>query len=321
MGETERKDRRIRIDNRVLIALAALLVLTLVSAVLIIPRYGKTLSAYREQRSAYKAAAAERESAQVENTELTKELEELKVMTEENRTLQTEVFRMAARLEKDIQAGKSDKKICYITLDDGPYNRGKEFLRLFKKYDIKVTFFLTTANGDKLPDQGDLTATSMYPEYLKFGNTIGNHTYTHNYKDGGVYTSAKAFMKAVEDQEKFTEKAANGYRPRIVRFPGGTSTAYDKLGDIEDALRKAGYGWVDWTVDSGDSWGSDKVTTSLIKSNVLSVTGDKDQKIMVVLFHEWSQKSLDAMPEIIETLEKDGYIFLPLFYDSVMVEK
>ena len=95
--------------------------------------------------------------------------------------------------------------------------------------------------------------------------------------------------------------------------------AGSRLDQIEDALREKGYGWVDWTIDSGDSWGKDTVNESLIKSNVLAAT--KEQNIMVVLFHEWSQPTIDAMPEIIDGLREKGYIFLPLFKESMMVNK
>ena len=319
MGKTEGQARRIKISDKVLYALAALIVLSLIGAIVIIPGYGKVFTKYRENRAEWKKASAALEAAQAENADLHQEVEDLTTMTADIEATRTETFKLASQLEQDILDGKSNKKICYLTLDDGPYNRGKEYLKLFKKYDIKATFFLTTANGNKLPDQGDLTAASMYPEYLKYGHTIGNHTYSHNYSDGGIYSSSGAFMKSVEKQQEFTKEATGGYTPEIVRFPGGTSMAYGKLGDIENALSEKGDGWIDWTVDSGDSWGGDKVTTELIKKNVIDAS--RKHKILVVLCHEWSQKSLEAMPEIIETLESEGYIFLPLFKDSVMVNK
>ena len=300
--------------------LAAIIVLAciiLIAAGFIVPRFGKTFASYRTARSEYKAAEKEYATAERTNAELSQKVKEMKQMKDESERLRQKVFNLAARTEKDIEDGKSNKKICYITVDDGPYNRGKKFLELFKQYDVKATFFLTTANGDKLPDQADLSAKSMYPEYLKYGHTIGNHTYSHDYRS--VYSGSKAFMKTVEKQEKFTEEATGGYKSQIVRFPGGTGMAGSRLGTIEKALREKGYCWVDWTVDSGDSWGKDKVNSSLIKSNVLAAT--KKQNIMVVLFHEWSQPTLDALPEIIDGLREKGYIFLPLFPESMMVEK
>lgn len=321
MGETERKARKIRISNNMLIALAAVLILTLAVAAFIIPRYGKVFAEFREQTKIYSSAHSELTAQQERNAELTKQLEEFRTLSGEIQTSSNEVFALAAQLEKDIQEGKTDKRICYITIDDGPYKRGNEFLKIFNTYDIKATFFLSTANGNKLPDQGDVTAASMYPEYLKYGHTIGNHSYSHDYSNGGIYKSAKAFMKDIEKQQNFTAENTGGYRPKIIRFPGGTATAGSKLEDIQAALREAGYGWINWTVDSGDSFGSDVATEKFVKENVLKAAKEDDQKIMVVLFHEWSKASQAAMPEIIETLESEGYVFLPLFYDSVMVEK
>lgn len=302
-----------------LTALAVLIGVTLLAAIFIVPRYGKVFSAYREASSEYRSAKAGLEAAQKENEELAARLEEMELMTTETEELTAESFTLASQIEQDIRDNKSHKKICYITLDDGPYNRGKKFLELFDKYGVKATFFLTTANGDKLPDQADLTATSMYPEYLRHGHTIGNHTYSHNYSDGGIYSSPEAFIKSVNKQQKFTEKATGGYLPQIVRFPGGSAQAGSQRDAMEEALREEGLTWVDWTVDSGDSWGKDKVSKKLIVDNVKQAA--KKQDIMVILFHEWSQPTLDALPEIIEYLQEKGYVFLPLFPESTVVNK
>ena len=314
-----RKDyRKIKVNTGLIAAAFILFAAVMAATILILPKYGAAYKEYRGAHSAYKAAEADLAKAQKKNDELTASLDELKALTKESGELSAEVFSLASQLEQDIIAGKSNKKICYITLDDGPYSRGKKWLDLFNQYDIKATFFLTTANGDKLPDQGDESASSMYPEYLKYGHTIGNHTYSHNYSSGGIYSSADKFMESVEKQEEFTAQATGGYRPAIVRFPGGTSTAGSELGAIEEALRSKGYTWADWTVDSGDSWGNG-VTSKTIKKNIKDAA--KKQKIMVILCHEWSQSSLDAMPEVIDYLEEKGYTFLPLFPESVVVEK
>ena len=319
MGKTKNEAGDIRINRNVLIAIAVVAALILLGLIYVIPRFGGVFADYRTERQLYSAANKEVNEGQKTKQDLEKRIEELEGMKAESDAVRDEVFALAAKLEQDITNGNSQKKICYITIDDGPYNRGKQYLELFNKYDIKATFFLTTANGNKLPDQGDLTATSMYPEYLKYGHTIGNHTYSHDYGEGGIYKSAKAFMSAVEKQQKFTADAAAGYKPQIVRFPGGSGMAGSKLEEFQTALREAGYGWVDWTVDSGDSWGGDKASVKNIRKNVLNAA--KKQKIMVVLCHEWSQNSLDALPSIIDKLTEQGFIFLPLFYDSMMVNK
>lgn len=319
MAEDKGKNNGFRISNTLLTVLAILIGITLIAAVFVVPGYGKVFASYRAARSDYRSAQDALSEAQQANAELSQNLDELQTMTAETAALSGEVYTAAAKLEQDIKDGKSNKKICYITIDDGPYNKGKQFIELFDKYDIKATFFLTTANGNKLPDQADLTATSMYPEYLKHGHTIGNHSHSHNYSDGGIYTSAKAFMKDISKQQKFTQDATGGYTPGIVRFPGGMGMAGSKYDAIAEALRKDGLVWIDWTVDSGDSFGAEKATAANIKKNVLGAA--KKQKIMVVLFHEWSKASLEAMPEIIEALQEQGYIFLPLSPESTMVQR
>lgn len=319
MADDKGQTRGIRISDRTIIILAVIAALALLAAVLIVPRYSAAFTEYRAARTEYKAAQTTLESAEREGENLAEGIQEKEALAAEIKQLSEESFDLAAKLETDIQEGKSSKRICYITLDDGPYNRGKKWLELFSKYNIKATFFLTTANGNKLPDQADLTAASMYPEYLKYGHTIGNHTYSHNYSDGGIYSGAKAFMKDVNKQQEFTQEATGGYTPQMIRFPGGSGQAGESADAIKEALRGEMLGWVDWTVDSGDSWGADRATKEAIIKNVKDAA--EDQKIMVLLCHEWSQTSIDAMPEIIEYLESKGYVFMPLFYDSVMVQK
>ena len=319
MAETERTTGRIKISGKVLAAVVLLACLIIASAVYTVPRLSGTFKEYRALRKDLKTAQTERSAAEKANAALAQNVKEMTKMRTDSEKLSSQVFELAAKTEKEISEGKSDKKICYITLDDGPYRRGQDFLELFRKYDVKATFFLTTANGDLLPHQADIPASSVYPEYLKFGHTIGNHTYTHDYGTGGLYSDTGAFMKAVKDQDDFTAEATGGYRTKIVRFPGGSGMAGSRLDAITESLREEGYTWVDWTVDSGDSWGSDTANASLIKSNVISAS--KEQDIMVVLCHEWSEETLEAMPDIIDTLRGSGYIFLPLFPESMMVNK
>ena len=317
MGETKGQGRKGSGGN-ILLMITALFMLAVTGMMLyILPHLGGTLSEYRSRSAELKAVKAELKAAQEERDAHIEEKRKLEVDDSRTEDLQRETFALAAQLEKDISAGRNNNRICYLTIDDGPYYHGRKILEILDKYDVKATFFLTTANGNRLPDKAELSAASMYPEYLRYGHTIGNHTYSHDYSSGGIYRSVKAFMADVEKQEEFTEESTGGYRPQIVRFPGGRATAGKNLEGIEDALREEGYGWADWTVDSGDSWGRDKASPKLIMKQVKKAA--KDQKIMVILCHEWSRDTEKALPEMIEYLEGKGYIFLPMFYGSQMV--
>lgn len=319
MGETKRQSQRGNGGNILLILTGLLMLAVIGTALWIMPHMGRTFREYKKQSASLKEVRAELSAARDERDARLEEKKRLKIDDDRIDSVRRETFNLAAQLEKDIKAGRSDARICYLTIDDGPYYHGKKILEILHDHDVKATFFLTTANGDRLPDKGELSAASMYPEYLRYGHTIGNHGYSHDYSSNGIYKSEKAFMADIEMQEKFTEKATGGYKPQIVRFPGGRATAGKELGDIEEALRDAGYGWIDWTVDSGDSWGKDKASKKLIMKQVKKAA--KDQKIMVILCHEWSKPTEEALPEMIDYLEGQGYIFLPLFYESQTVYK
>ena len=319
MAETKRKSGKSSGGNLLLI-LAGLLVLAVIGlAVYIAPGLGSTFSSYKESRAELKAAKAELAEAQAKRDAKLEEKQAIELDDDEIEAIRNETFALAVQLETDIKAGRNKNRICYLTFDDGPYYRGKNILKILKKYDVMATFFLTTANGDRLPDNAQYSAASMYPEYIRYGHTIGNHTYSHDYGDGGIYRSASAFMNDVKKQEDFTADAAGGFRPKLIRFPGGRATAGGNLEDIEEKLRADGYGWADWTVDSGDSWGTEDVSPKLIMKQIKDAA--KDQTVMVVLCHEWSVNTEKALPEMIEYLEGKGYIFLPMFYESSTVYK
>lgn len=319
MGETQRQAKKSNGGNILLILAFVLVLIVVALGIYVLLHIGGTMKEYSARSRELKEVRAElAEQEKIRDAHI-EEKQILETDDGEIAALRSETFELAAALEKDIKAGRNPNKICYLTIDDGPYYRGRKLLKILNKYDVKATFFLTTANGDRLPDKGELSAASNYPEYLRYGHTIGNHTYSHKYGEGGIYKSSNAFMKDVKKQEEFTEKATGGYKPEIVRFPGGRATAGKTLGDIEDALAAGGYGWIDWTVDSGDSWGKDTASPKLIMKQIKKAA--KDQKVMVVLCHEWSKDTEKALPEMIEYLEGEGYIFLPLFYDSSMVLK
>ena len=81
-------------------------------------------------------------------------------------------------------------------------------------------------------------------------------------------------------------------------------------------LRKNNYGWVDWTAQDGDGGG---VANTTVAWN--NLTNSINEDIEVVLFHDYSYTTLSILPKAIEYLENKDYILLPLFYDSIKVNK
>ena len=208
-------------------------------------------------------------------------------------------------LEDDIRSGASSKKIAYLTFDDGPYNRTEDFLAVLKANDAPGTFFVLGKPAFK----------DDYRPTYEAGHSIGNHTYSHQIKQG-IYLSVENFINDVVKLENFLNQ--QGIYTDFIRFPGGSTTTSKKAAIIEQ-LYQRGYGWVDWNVSSADA-----STTAITADQALQSvknTISPNEKIIVVLMHDFSAASLEALPEVIEWLRSEGFILLPLYYESVMINK
>ena len=147
---------------------------------------------------------------------------------------------------------KDDKKVVYLTFDDGPSENTKRILDILAQYNAKATFFITGANEDCRP---------YIKEAYEAGHTIGLHTYTHDYDK--VYESDEAYF---DDLEKIGEVAKEqiGFVPCFIRFPGGSSNMvsakYNKgiMSRLVEAVQEKGYQYYDWNLDSGDAAGCGK---------------------------------------------------------------
>ena len=219
------------------------------------------------------------------------------------------------QLEDDIAAGKSTKKIAYLTFDDGPYYNTYNVLKILQDNDVLATFFTQSGNGEKCFDNKNANCYELYKEYYKRGHTIANHTYTHAIFKG-LYKSVATFMDAIDKQHEHIKKYSGGYVPNIMRFPGGSATAGSGKNAIIAELRKRGYGWVDWTAQDGD--GGDLKSTTQAWSNFTKSIGDKFE---VVLFHDYDKRTTAILPDVIKHLRQKGYEIHPLFYESRMINK
>lgn len=246
--------------------------------------------------------------------ELKEKLDNLNNIGENTNKLKEEVFSLASKLEKQIKDGKNTYKIAYLTFDDGPYYLTNQFLNVLDKYNVKGTFFTIGLNKDICFDNTSQSCSGMYKKIVDRGHTIANHTYSHAIFRG-LYSSADSFIYQVTLQEnKIKDKT--GVKTNIVRFPGGSATSGSLKNSIIAKLRSKGYGWVDWTAQDGDG-GALANKAEAWKNFTNSINED----IEVVLFHDYNNITLSILPQAIEYLEKNNYIILPLFYDSVMVNK
>jgi peptidoglycan/xylan/chitin deacetylase (PgdA/CDA1 family) len=208
------------------------------------------------------------------------------------------------------------KKIAYLTFDDGPYYSTHDFLKVLNKYKVKATFFTIGLDKEKCFDNRSKKCHELYKKVVDQGHTIANHSYSHLIFNG-LYSSSTALINQVKKQETFI-KDKTGATTNIFRFPGGSGTAkaYGVFDSAVKKLREMNYGWIDWSASNGD--GGDPGS----KSKALARFKDEiNENIEVVLFHDYSWVTLSMLPEAIEYLQKNNYVILPLFYESVKVNK
>ena len=268
----------------------------------------------------YSEKQKEYETVEKELTDLEEKIKSYDNLDEKISDTRKEYYNTIKKLEDAILAGNSDKKIAYLTFDDGPYYNTNKIFEILERYDVKATFFLTNINGEYCFDKKSENCYALYKEYAKRGHTIANHTFTHGIFKG-LYNSPDTFMDAVNKQHEHIKEQTGGYITNILRFPGGIPTAKAKLGSngfeqVTQRLREMGYGWVDWTAENGD--GKDIQNKQQAWNMLTSYLNDN---IEVILLHDYNSITTSMLPEVIEYLRDKGYILLPLFYESNMINK
>lgn len=202
------------------------------------------------------------------------------------------------------QPQDSNRKIAYLTFDDGPSRVTGRVLNILKEYKVKATFFVI--------GNATLEGRSLYKRIVAEGHAIGNHSYSHNYKQ--IYQSVDTFERDINKLNKLLEQTIS-FRPDIIRFPGGSNnTVSYRAGGrhimykIASEVTHQGYQYFDWNVDSSDASAAVRSKSQIVSSIKREVAG---QDRIIVLMHDAPGRSTtaDALPEIIEYLRDQGYRF------------
>lgn len=219
-----------------------------------------------------------------------------------NEDSKTRVVYVYAKNQTIVPSGK----VVYLTFDDGPGPYTEKLLNVLKKYNVKVTFFVTDQNISKGYD-------NMIKRAYEEGHTIGLHTKTHDYSS--IYSSKEAYFNdlyAIQNKVK----TITGFTSYIIRFPGGSSNTisknYDRgthiMSELTKAVEAKGFVYFDWNVSSGDA--GETTLTSKVAANVID--GISRRNPAVVLQHDIKSYSVDAVESIIEYGLSHGYQFLPI---------
>ncbi|MBU5257024.1 polysaccharide deacetylase family protein [Tissierella praeacuta] len=229
-----------------------------------------------------------------------------RALYQEIRQIKEERFKAemeAKRMEEEKLAEEKVKngKIAYLTFDDGPSKQSTPaILDILSEYDIKATFFVLGRMAKLNPD--------MIKRINEEGHSIGHHSYSHNY--GYIYKNTNNFLGELKLTEKvLKDTLGEDFETKLLRLPGGSFEKHKQkflkvTGDL-------GYKNYNWNALNGDAEGVNIPKNKLV--NRLKSTA-KGKKEIIVLMHDTDAKktTVEALPEIIDYLIKEGYEFRAL---------
>ncbi|MFC5450737.1 polysaccharide deacetylase family protein [Paenibacillus aestuarii] len=205
----------------------------------------------------------------------------------------------------------SSGKVAYLTFDDGPSGSTRKILSILRTYGVPATFFVVGSDSAE--------GRALYQQIAAEGHALGNHTYSHDYK--AIYRSTAAFRKDVDKLGRLLESCV-GYRPDIIRFPGGSNNHLSwKSGGrgimyrAAKAVQDDGYQYFDWNVSSTDA-AAPVQDKSLIIDSVMSASRGKQSIIVLMHDNTYKTTTVEALPVIIKRLQAAGFTFGKLSKNS-----
>lgn len=195
----------------------------------------------------------------------------------------------AVKRSLPIYSVDREDKLIAISFDAAWGNEDTQTLiDILDEYNVKTTFFVVADWVDK------------YPESVKAlsdaGHEVMNHSTSHAHFS--KLSSAEIQSDIMNCNEKV--KAITGISPTLFRCPYGE---YDD--HVIDAVRAIGMNAIQWSVDSLDWKG---IPANEIADRVIS----KIEPGSIVLFHNAADHTPEALPQILETLQSEGYTIVPV---------
>lgn len=200
-------------------------------------------------------------------------------------------------------------KCAYLTFDDGPSDQTEKVLDILKEENVKATFFLI---GEQINEK----TCPLIKRMVREGHQVGVHTQCH---EPYIYNCYEAWEKdfeegfsTIENCLKICNNSGEGARITAVRFPWGSTNGY--LAPFKKKavrhLKEHGVEYFDWNVSAEDSIGTP--TRESILRNVKKDYGKFSQPVVLMHDSHTSVKTVEALPEIISMIKKDGYAFATL---------
>ncbi len=180
-------------------------------------------------------------------------------------------------------------KMIALTFDDGPSSTTTQVLDILEKYNVVATFFL-------IGQQINQNTVPIMQRQISMGCELANHSYTHQNMSG---MSAYQVQQEISKTNDAIKNAVN-VTPKFFRAPylGTSNTMFS---NINLAFIQGITNANDWEASS---------SAANRANQVLSNASDGT----IVLLHDFQGNSatVQALPTIIEGLQKQGYTFVTL---------
>ena len=164
-----------------------------------------------------------------------------------------------------------------------------DFLTVLKQYNVRATFFVVGTWAEKYPE--------MVQMIYDAGHEIGNHSYSHRLPSQSTTEQLEQEIKRCNEiVEQIT-----GEKPVLYRAPSGDYTE-----EVVQLAGRLGMAAIKWTADSVD-WKKD-----VSKKDLINRILNRTQSGGILLFHNDTQYTLAALPEILEQLSARGFCFVPV---------
>lgn len=201
--------------------------------------------------------------------------------------------------QAEIFGAALPKKTVVLTFDDGPHRRySEEIAAILKQYGAPAVFFNVGRNIGSVDGQGmaHLNAGAQVSRQLmEQGYVLGNHSFSHAQLSKA---SADSLRTEIFDTDALL-KAVNPQRSNLFRFPYGARNS-----EALRALASAHLTSVMWNIDSLD-W-ADPVPSSIADRVLASVN---KQGSGIILFHDIHERTVKALPAVLDRLVAEGYRF------------
>jgi len=201
--------------------------------------------------------------------------------------------------DREIFGRDLPPKTVVLTFDDGPHRAyTEEITAILKRYDAPATFFQVGRNLGSVGANGKATLgpmASISHDLIEGGYTVGNHSLTHAQLSR---ETGAALRSQILDTDTLL-RDIDAKRAPLFRFPYGARNA-EGLQILGEAKLKS----VMWNIDSLD-W-ADPVPDSIAQRVLEQVHA---QQRGIVLFHDIHERTVKALPQILDRLVAEGYQF------------